>query len=143
MSELLELHGLIEAPPDEVAKILLDVRPGGRSPIATRGEVTETDPGGDDFVVVVQDGSRLTVSVDRARRSVALQGEWWYRGVTSVEPDPRGSRVVHRIFNVAQGSGWAVRFISRGPLNSAPRTFAELMHGLGELLGVAAWVVDE
>ena len=141
MSELLELHGLIEAPPDEVAKILLDVRPGGRSPIATRGEVAETETG-DDFVVVL-DGSRLTVTVDRARRSVALQGEWWYRGVTSVEPDPRGSRVVHRIFNVAQGRGWAVRFVARGPLNSAPRSFAELIHGLGELLGVAAWVVDD
>jgi hypothetical protein len=121
--------------------VLLDVRPGGRSPIATRGEVAETDPG-DDFVVVL-DGSRLTVSVDHARRSVALQGEWWYRGVTSVESDPHGSRVVHRVFNVAQGHGWAVRFVARGPLNSAPRTFAEMVRGLGELLGVAAWVVDD
>src|SRR4051812_36573622 len=127
MSELLELHGVIEAPPERVAEVLLDVRPGGRSPIATRGEVAETDPG-DDFVVV-HDGSRLAVSVDRARRSVALQGEWWYRGVTSVEPDPRGSRVVHRIFNVAPGHGWAVRFVSRGPLNAAPGTFAEMMRG--------------
>jgi len=141
MSELLELHAVIEAPPDEVAKILLDVRPGGRSPIAAHGEVAETDPG-DDFVVV-QDGSRLTVSVDRARRSVTLQGEWWYRGVTSVEPDPRGSRVVHRIFNVAPGHGWAVRFVARGPVNSAPRAFAETVHRLGELLGVSAWVVDD
>jgi len=141
MSELLELHAVIEAPPDEVAKILLDVRPGGRSPIATGGEVAETDPG-DEFVVV-QDGSRMTVSVDRARRSVALQGEWWYRGVTSVEPDPRGSRLVHRIFNVAPGHGWAVRFVARGPVNSAPRAFAETVHRLGELLGVSAWVVDD
>ncbi|WP_030441664.1 hypothetical protein [Actinoplanes subtropicus] len=141
MGELLELQAVIEAAPDEVAKILLDVRPGGRSPIAIRGEVAEAGPG-DDFEMV-QDGSRITVSVDRARRSVTLQGEWWYRGVTSVEPDPRGSRVVHRIFNVAQGHGWAVRFAARGPLNSAPRTFAETVHTLGELLGVAAWVVDD
>ena len=141
MSELLELHGVVEAPPDQVAKILLDVRPGGRSPIAARGEVADTDPG-DDFVVV-RDGSRLTVRIDHAARSVSQQGEWWYRGVTSVEPDPRGSRVVHRVFNVAQGHGWAVRFVARGPLNRAPTAFAELVHGLGELLGVAAWVVDE
>ncbi|MCU7726779.1 hypothetical protein ODJ79_23870 [Actinoplanes sp. KI2] len=141
MSELLELHGVIEAPPDRVAEVLLDVRPGGRSPIAARGELAETDPG-DDFVVT-RDGSRLTVSVDRARRTVALQGEWWYRGVTSVEADPRGSRVVHRIFNVAPSHGWAVRFVSRGPLNAAPGTFAELMRGLGELLGAAAWVEDD
>jgi len=90
MSELLELHAVVEAPPDEVAEILLDVRPGGRSPIAARGEVAETDPGDDDFVVVLE-GSRMTVTIDRARRSVALQGEWWYRGVTSIEPDPRGT----------------------------------------------------
>ena len=141
MTELLALRAVVEAPPERVAEVLLDVRPGGRSPIATSGEVAEAGEG-DDFVVV-RDGSRLTVSVDRAGRSVALQGEWWYRGVTSVEPDPRGSRVVHRIFNVAPNHGWAVRFVARGPLNSAPRTFAEMVHRLGVLLGVDARVVDE
>jgi hypothetical protein len=141
MTELLELRAVVEAPPDRVAELLLDVRPGGRSPMAATGEVTETDTG-DDFVVV-KDGSRLTVSVDRANREVALQGEWWYRGVTSVEPDPRGSRVVHRIFNVAQGRGWAVRFVSRGPLNAAAGSFAETVRRLGELLGVSAWVIED
>ncbi|WP_433298262.1 hypothetical protein ACQP2F_42975 [Actinoplanes sp. CA-030573] len=141
MTELLELRAVVEAPPDRVAELLLDVRPGGRSPLAAGGEVDEADEG-DEFVVV-KDGSRMTVSVDRAARSVALQGEWWYRGVTSVEPDPRGSRVIHRIFNVARGNGWAVRFVSRGPLNAAPRSFAETVHRLGEHLGVAAWVVDD
>lgn len=141
MTELLELRAIVEAPPDRVAELLLDVRPGGGSPLAASGEVDGTDEG-DDFVVV-KDGSRMTVSVDRAARSVALQGEWWYRGVTSVEPDPRGSRVVHRIFNVAQGNGWAVRFVSRGPLNAAPRSFAETVRSLGERLGVAAWVIED
>ena len=141
MTELLALHAVVEAPPERVAEVVLDVRPGGRSPLATGGEVAETDEG--DSFEVVKDGSRMTVTVDRAGREVALQGEWWYRGVTSVEPDPRGSRLVHRIFNVAEGHGWAVRFVARGPLNSAPRTFAEMVHGLGELLGVAAWVVDD
>ena len=135
MTELLELAALVEAPPERVAEILLDVRPGGRSPVVTGGE-------GDEFVLTDR-GSRLTVTVDRQARSVSRQGEWWYRGVTSVEPDPRGSRLVHRIFNVAEGHGWAVRFVARGPLNSAPRTFAEMVHNLGELLGVAAWVVDD
>lgn len=140
MTELLALHAMVEAPPDRVAALLLDVRPGGASPLAVSGVVAETDSS-DEFEVV-QDGSRVTVSVDRAARSVSLQGEWWYRGVTSVEPDPAGSRVVHRIFNVAQGHGWAVRFVSRGPLNAAPKTFADAIHRLGEQLGVPAWVVD-
>jgi hypothetical protein len=139
VTELLALHAVVEAPPDRVAGLLLDVRPGGRSPLATSGAVADTDTG-DDFVVV-KDGSRMTVTVDRAGRSVALQGEWWYRAVTSVEPDPRGSRVVHRVFNVARGHGWAVRFVSRGPLNAAPRSFAATVRSLGEQLGVAARVV--
>jgi hypothetical protein len=141
MSELLELRAVVEAAPDAVADVLLDVRPGGRSPLATTGRIEETDSG-DEFVLL-HDGSRLTVVLDRAARSVSQQGEWWYRGVTSVEPDPRGSQVVHRIFNVAQGNGWAVRFVSRGPLRAAPETFAEQVRELGERLGTKAWVVPD
>jgi hypothetical protein len=40
-----------------------------------------------------------------------------------------------------QGRGWAVRFVAAAPLN-APGTFSEIVRGLGELPGVAAWVVD-
>src|SRR3954452_17714460 len=140
MTELLVLRAVVEAPPDAVAEVLLNVRPGGRSPIVTSGEIEE-DEEGDDFVVV-RDGSRLTVTVDRAARSIAEQGEWWYRGVTAVEPDPRGSQVVHRIFNVAAGHGWAVRFVSRGPLNAAPEVFGRHVEGLGLALNCAAWVLD-
>lgn len=139
MSELLVLRAVVEAPPDEVAAVLLDARPGGRSPLATDGAVEETDTG-DEFVVD-REGSRITVRIDRATRSVSQEGEWWYRGVTSVEPDPRGSLVIHRIYNVAEGNGWAVRFVSRGPLRSAPATFAEQVRRLGADLGAQAWVV--
>ena len=140
MSELLVLRAMVEADPDAVAGVLLDVRPGGRSPLATSGTIAETDVG-DEFVVI-KDGSRLSVTVDRAARSVALQGEWWYRGVTTVEPAPGGSRVVHRVLNVASGHGWAVRFVSRGPLNAAPAEFAAQIRRLGDTLGVATRVED-
>jgi len=139
MTELLELRGVVEASPDAVAGILLDVRPGGRSPLAATGEAEPAD--GDEFTVT-RDGSRMTVVVDRAARSVSQQGEWWYRGVTSVEPDPRGSVLVHRIFNVAPGNRWAVRFVSRGPLNAAPAQFAEHLHAIARELGATAWVTD-
>ena len=40
-------------------------------------------------------------------RVVAVQGGWWYRGVTSVEPHPDGSLVTYTIVNVAPGwSKW-------------------------------------
>ncbi|MEV6490190.1 hypothetical protein AB0M20_16435 [Actinoplanes sp. NPDC051633] len=139
MTELLELRGLVEASADSVAEVLLDVRPGGRSPLAATGDAEPAD--GDEFAVAI-DGSRMTVVVDRAARSVSRQGEWWYRGVTSVEPDPRGSIVVHRIFNVAPGHRWAVRFVSRGPLLAAPTEFAEHLQSLARQLGVTARVLE-
>jgi len=140
MTELLELRGVVEAAPDAVADVLLDVRPGGRSPLVTAGTVDSAD--GDEYVVTLN-GSRLTVTVDRAARSVTMQGEWWYRGVTSVEPDPRGAQVVHRIFNVAEGNRWAVRFVSRGPVNAAPGTFLAHLEQLGRTLNCAAWVIED
>jgi hypothetical protein len=140
MTELLELRAVVEAPPDTVAELMLDVRPGGRSPLAVHGEADFAD--GDEFTVT-QDGSRITVSVDRANRSVAEQGEWWYKAITRVEPDPRGAQVVRQIFNVASGQRWAVRFVSRGPLNAAPAAFAEHIAELGRQLGRPAWVLEE
>jgi hypothetical protein len=139
MTELLELRGVVEAAPDAVADVLLDVRPGGRSPLVATGTVESAD--GDEFVVTLN-GSRLTVTVDRAARSVAMQGEWWYRGVTTVVPDPRGAQVVHQIFDVAQGNRWAIRFVSRGPVNAAPAAFTAHLDQLGLALNCAAWVIE-
>jgi hypothetical protein len=139
MTQLLALHGVVEAPPAVVAGVLLDVRPGGRSPLAATGEAEPVE--GDEFDVT-RDGSRMTVTVDRAARSVTMQGEWWYRAVTSVEPHPAGSLVVHRIFNVAPGHPWAVRLVSRGPLLAAPAEFAAHLRSLGERLGRAAYPLD-
>jgi hypothetical protein len=137
VTELLELRGVVEASPDAVADVLLDVRPGGRAPFAVAGTVESAD--GDELVVTLN-GSRITVTVDRAARSVTQQGEWWYRGVTTVRPDPRGARVVHQIFNVSPRHGWAVRFVSRGPLAAAPAAFAAHLEQLGRQLNCAAWV---
>jgi hypothetical protein len=136
MKELLELRGVVEASPDKVAEVLLDARPGGRSPLAGTG--TARPEAGDEFTVDLEGGT-ITVTVDRAARTVAQQGEWWYRGVTSVEPEARGSLIVHRVFNVAQGNRWAVRFVSRGPLAAAPTTFAKLLGSLGERFDCAAY----
>ena len=49
-------------------------------------------------------------------RVVAIQGGWWYRGVTSVEPHRGGSLVTYTIVNVAPGWGkWIAHvFQARG-----------------------------
>jgi hypothetical protein len=139
MTELLALHAIVEAAPETVAAVLLDVRPGGRSPLVATGPIEPDTDVGDDFVVVLP-GSRLTVRIDRVARSVTQQGEWWYRGVTSVDPDPRGSRLTHRIFNVAEGRRWAVRWVAGGPLRAAPASFAAHLEHFARELGVPAWM---
>ena len=136
MRELLELRGVVEAGPDEVAGVLLDARPGGRSPLAATGSAVPSR--GDEFTVVLE-GSTITVTLDRTARSIAQQGEWWYRGVTGVEEHEKGSLLRYRIFNVAPGHRWAVRFVSRGPIAAAPTTFAKVLGGLGEQLDCAAY----
>ncbi len=51
--------------------------------------------------------------VDPDRRLVAQQGGWWYRGEYTVEDDPAGSRVTHRVYNVASWGRWAVPLANR------------------------------
>ncbi|GIH09341.1 hypothetical protein Rhe02_74080 [Rhizocola hellebori] len=42
-----------------------------------------------------------------------LQGGWWYRGEYELIADPLGTRVTHRVFNVAQVGRWAVPLANR------------------------------
>jgi hypothetical protein len=51
--------------------------------------------------------------VDAGRRFAAQQGDWWYRGEYTVEDDPAGARVTHRVYNVASRGGWAVSLTKR------------------------------
>jgi hypothetical protein len=133
---MVTLRGVVEASPDAVAAIVLDARPGGRSPLATTGTATPAD--GDTFTVA-HDGGKIFVEVDRAARTIALQGQWWYRGETTVTAHERGSLVTYRVINVARSGRWGVRFVARGPLAAAPAAFAGSLAALGETLGCPAY----
>jgi len=41
--------------------------------------------------------------ISPALRVVAVQGGWWYRGVTAVEPSGDGARLTHIVLNIAPG----------------------------------------
>jgi hypothetical protein len=129
---ILTLRGVVSASVDKVAGELLDVGPQGRSPVMPPGRV---DPAGPDSVVVVRDGTRMTVEVDRAGRMVSLQGEWWYRAEITLSPHEDGCLVTERIFNVAERLRWGVRFAARKPLQGSPAAFVDLLNELGRRLG--------
>ncbi|WP_410585412.1 hypothetical protein [Amycolatopsis sp. lyj-108] len=105
------LHGLIEAPVDQVTPLVLDVPPA--------------------------DG--VTVEASTRTRSVAVQGSWWYRSETTVTPTPGGSMITLKIYNVAQRSRWAVPLASHPALRDAPAAFICRLETIGAHLGVNAY----
>jgi hypothetical protein len=71
------------------------------------------------------------VEIDRQGRTVAIQGGWWYRGEYTVDDHPGGSRVTHRVYNVATRLRWGVPLANRLFIGYRPKVEA----GFQELLG--------
>jgi hypothetical protein len=111
---LTELRGIVEAPVERVAPLLLEIPPA---------------PG-------------VTVEIDQAAGTIAVQGGWWYRGETSLRSDPRGTLVTYRIFDIAPQGRWATWLVSRRPLREAPAVFAAQLAAAGKRLGVRVQALD-
>ena len=55
--------------------------------------------------------SKVGFHLSKTRRVIAVQGGWWYRGVTCAEVDPEGTRITYIMVNVAPGVGrWIAHF---------------------------------
>ncbi|GAA3444419.1 hypothetical protein [Planomonospora venezuelensis] len=125
-----EVAGIVEAPPaavfDDLAGALL---PDGRR----TGRFT------------VEDLPGHTSAVEVAGHTISFQGGWWYRGEWSVEPHSEGALLVHRVFNVAQGTRWGVLLANRFFIGFAGRTrqgFAESLVRTGRRLRCATRLVQ-
>lgn len=146
-SPLYTLNGIVEAPDPEVAKLLLTVHEG---PIDKDNAFTLYQPDGPKLALrggpdtftggIADDPNGLHVEVDRARRMVAVQGQWWFRGECRVEPHPRGARLVQQVLNVAQTKRWMVPLIwlQTGAHHKAGAR--KLLERVGERLGCRAYV---
>lgn len=117
-----EASEVIRAPLDKVIALVLTVHPGpagdGNLWLLAGDEATAlgqlTVSGGPERFDVHAGGQHvLYVDVDRERRTVGVQGHWWYRGEYSFDPHPEGTRMVHRVLNVAPRARWAVPFANR------------------------------
>lgn len=74
-----------------------------------------------------------------------VQGGWWYRGEYLVEPAAGGSRVVHRVFNVARSPLWTVALANRLFIGFRERTregVGDLLARIGGELGCAARLIQ-
>ena len=52
--------------------------------------------------------TRRRAKLDPTRRTLAVQGHWWSRGVHTVHPRTRGSLVAYRVHNVASWGRWMI-----------------------------------
>ena len=76
-------------------------------------------------------------AADAASRRIVVQGDYWYRGEYSVEPDPDaadGAIVRHAIVNVAPGWHLLGALTGRKVIARAPKEFAALIEELAAQL---------
>lgn len=108
--------GVVESPLDDVADLVLRAEAGQLLADSCLIPPTHASPGiilsGGPvrFGVVPQGLSAPTmfIEVDRARRTLTLEGRWWFRGVFSFEPHPDGTLVVYRVYDIARTARWLV-----------------------------------
>jgi hypothetical membrane protein len=113
---IVEIAGVVEAPVDQVARLVLDPLP--------------------------HNGYSGTTEVDHANWTTSRQGGWWYRGEYHLEPHDKGTRIVHRVYNVAQRGRWAVPLANKFFIGFQDRTragFADQLAAYGAKLACTAY----
>jgi hypothetical protein len=62
-----------------------------------------------------------------------IQGGWWYRGEYELTTQTGGTRVTHRVFNVAKVGRWAVPMANRFFIGFERQTRAQFEQGCTDL----------
>ncbi len=108
--------GVVEAPLDDVADLVLRAEAGEVAserwfvPHVPVGAGLALTGGPVRFGVLPHGLSVPTsyIEVDRARRTLAVEGRWWFRGVYAFEAHPNGTLVTYRVYDMARTARWAV-----------------------------------
>jgi hypothetical protein len=85
----------------------------------------------------------VRAEVDPARRSLAISGQWWYRGEYTVSVAEHGSLVRYSMYNVApRFSRWLVPLVAGRALRGSARPMLEgQLTEIGTRLGTRAYLV--
>ncbi|MBF6611917.1 MAG: hypothetical protein IVW55_02185 [Chloroflexi bacterium] len=128
--------GVVEAPVEKAWKALLDALPD--LPTSVRGAIVTRNSDQSFITSAGKPGEgKMRFEIDRKRHQIAIEGEWWYRGVYSVEPHANGSLLVYRVYNIAPGIGWwAVQSVQgQQHARTMPRRLEALLGLIGQHLG--------
>lgn len=145
---MVEAAAVLEVPLGRAEAVVLDVRAGrsGAGRVWLLGEDPGEVTGGPDRFRVERDGYGLTVEVDRARRTIATQGGWWYRGEYTLAAEGDHTLVTHRVYNIAgTATRWGVPLANRFFVGFGAQTresFAETVRSIAERLDCDWRLVD-
>ena len=133
--------GVVEAPVDAVFAALLASGPAAGTQHNPPGAAT--GPGADRVLryraPVGDSGYVAAIEVDPKEHSLAVQGNWWYRGVYTVRACPQGSLIEYRVHNAASRGRWAVPLMQRRLPRQMDRDLAALLQTIGRHLGRPAY----
>jgi hypothetical protein len=82
----------------------------------------------------------VNVEADQDQHTLAISGQWWFRGVYSMSPQGPGTLLRYQVFNVAPGlTRWLVPLVAGPALRASARPqFEQALTAVGSLLGCPA-----
>jgi hypothetical protein len=86
----------------------------------------------------------VNVEADNDSHTLALSGQWWFRGVYSVIPQGPDTLLRYQVFNAAPGATrWLVPLVAGPALRASARPqFEQTLTAISSLLGCPARLAD-
>ena len=86
----------------------------------------------------------VNVEADNDSHTLAISGQWWFRGVYSMTPQGGGTLLRYQVLNAAPGATrWLVPLVAGPALRASARPqFEQTLTAVGSLLGCPARLTD-
>jgi hypothetical protein len=82
------------------------------------------------------------LTIEEAHLTTTLSGHWWYQGVHTVRPHPKGSLVTYKVNNIARVAR-TLAFLQRPfYVKQMRQEFEQMLYQIGSQLG-CPWMLEE
>jgi hypothetical protein len=124
------LTAIVEADPDRVWGALLESSPYITPP------VSEMIAASEGTVRFPADANGIYVESDNKQHTLAISGQWWFRGEYRVRQERPHTLLTYQVFNVAPAATrWLVPLVAGSALRASARPqFEHVLGEIGDLL---------
>jgi hypothetical protein len=82
------------------------------------------------YTITFADGHKELIEADPQKHSLAVQGQWWYRGVYTFESDGTRTLITLKVYNVAKKLKWAASLMILPEKKEHQKNFERFVHDL-------------